>query len=322
MKKLIEMKKKLLPGTLGMFLIFSAWMSGELHAVGDSGAKEDIRESYKNVNLLRQEISSINLLNGLYLTKDQMKEILSLAGDLRKDREEMIRSAEFKTTLKETEKLLKKLRNEIQKGSPARGELPREAHRADHHLKEMRKERNISLSKKLKEYDVKLRSILTDEQIGVVNSFKPCLIPPKNLRDPVRAGQASDNMGAIKRLRRLRDLPDEIWEKRKDRIISRMLDRYSKRKYEMTGEEKLQEKNRLIALFEQVRSMSETEFELEKEALAENIRPEDKIEGLVKELEFRKPGHGRPKMTRPVRFLLNDHIILILEERLEGKQGV
>jgi len=322
MKKLIKMKKKLLLGTLGIFLIFSTWTSGELHAAGDSDEKEDIRESYKNVNLLHQEISTINLLNGLYLTRDQMKEILSLAGDLRKDREEMINSTEFKATLKEAEKLLGELRNEIQKGSPARGELPHEAHRADHHLKEMKKERNISLSKKLKEYDIKLNSILTDEQMSVVNSFKPCLTPPKNLRDPVRAGQASDNMGAIKRLRRLRDLPDEVWEKRKDRIISRMVDRYSKRKYEMTGEEKLQEKNRLTALFEQVRNMSETEFELEKEALAENIRPEDKIEGLVKELEFRKPGHGRPKMTRPVRFLLNDHIIPILEERLEGKQGV
>ena len=322
MKKLIKMKKKLLPGTLGIFLIFSAWTSGELLAVEAGTVKEDVRKSYKNINLLRQEISTINLLNGLYLTRDQMKEILCLAGDLRKDRKEMISSAEFKATLKEAEKLLKELRNEIQKGSPARGELPREAHRADHHLKEMRKERNISLSDKLKEYDIKLRSILTDEQVDVVNSFKPCLIPPKNLRDPVRAGQASDNMGAIKRLRRLRDLPDEIWEKRKDRIISRMVDRYSKRKYEMTGEEKLQEKNRLISLFEQVRSMSETEFELEKEALAENMRPEDKIEGLVKELEFRKPGHGRPKMTRPVRFLINDQIIPILEERLEKKQDI
>lgn len=320
MKKL--MKMKFFFGALGIFLIFSAWTSGELHAVEAGTVKEDVRKSYKNINLLHQEISTINLLNGLYLTRDQMKEILSLAGDLRKDREEMISSTEFKATLKEAEKLLGELRNEIQKGSPARGELPREAHRADHLLKEMRKEHNINLSKKLKEYDIKLSSILTDEQMSVVNSFKPCLIPPKNLRDPVRAGQASDNMGAIKRLRRLRDLPDEIWEKRKDRIISRMVDRYSKRKYEMTGEEKLQEKNRLKALFEQVRSMSETEFELEKEALAENLMPENKIEGLVKELEFRKPGHGRPKMTRPVRLLLNDHIIPILEERLEGKQGI
>ena len=187
MKKLIKMKKKLFLGTLGIFLIFSTWTSGELHAIGDSGAKKDIRESYKNVNLLHQEISTINLLNGLYLTRDQMKEILRLAGDLRKDREELTISAEFMATLKEAEKLLGELRNEIQKGSPARGELPREAHRADHQLKEMRKEHNINLSKKLKEYDIKLSSILTDEQMSVVNSFNPCLIPPKNLRDPVRA---------------------------------------------------------------------------------------------------------------------------------------
>ena len=36
----------------------------------------------------------------------------------------------------------------------------------------------------------KLTPVLTPEQIKVVENFLPCLIPPKELRDPVRAGKA------------------------------------------------------------------------------------------------------------------------------------
>ena len=102
-------------------------------------------------------------------------------------------------------------------------------------------------------------------------------------------------------------------------IISRIVDRLSKHKYHMTTNEKLEEANRLIEIVEKARAMSDTEFEIEKQTLAEEIKPEDIMAELRKEIELRKPNHGRPRISRSVRFLLNDRIIPILEERLENR---
>ncbi|MEW6747655.1 MAG: hypothetical protein AB1486_33405 [Planctomycetota bacterium] len=57
-----------------------------------------------------------------------------------------------------------------------------------------------------------MRSILTPAQIHVVEVFNPCLIPPKELRDPVRAGEANTETAEIEQhLRTLRRLSDRAF---------------------------------------------------------------------------------------------------------------
>jgi hypothetical protein len=74
-------------------------------------------------------------------------------------------------------------------------------------------------------------------------------------------------------------------------------------------------------LTEKVRGMSDADFELEKETLAEELRPEDMVHELREELEKRAPYMRRIKLSKSARFLLNQRIIPILEERLSESVG-
>jgi len=282
----------------------------------------EFSEKARQVRNLFEDISTINLLNGLYLSTDQMKKILSLAKKAQTIKEKFLgeNASLYMNTLDEAEKAYKNLFNEVMKGDPAKGggEIEREAAMINHRLKEMQDNAVRNITNELSVLDHELSKILTPEQTQVIDTFKPCLIPPKDLKNPVRAGQASSNDRAIQILRRVRDIPDYNWNHRKYRIISHMIERFSRHRYVMTEKEKENELERLIALFDKVRSMSNTDFEFEKENLAEEFKPADKVHELREELQERVPYQRRPRASKAVKFLLNKRIIPILQERIAG----
>lgn len=69
-------------------------------------------------------------------------------------------------------------------------------------------------------------------------------------------------------------------------------------------------------MLDRVRRMSDVDFELEKEKLAMELKPANKIEYLHKQIERCSPYQRRPKISKPGRYFLSDRIIPILEERL------
>lgn len=113
---------------------------------------------------------------------------------------------------------------EIQKGVQAQGKIPKHSVRLKHRLKELHDKVNRRLTVENKALEKELSQVLTPEQLQVVEDFKPCLIPPRDLKNPVRAGQASSNEHAVKRLRRLRAAPENQWLARRDKIVQRMVD--------------------------------------------------------------------------------------------------
>ena len=270
----------------------------------------------KRIEGLLKDISAINLLNGLQTTTAQQQDLLALAKSVKTWRESMLDSESITHLLSESEAALRALKREIQKGEPATGDLPRKASRMNHKLKETREKVLGQAKIRFSEFEKQLGSILTWEQKKVVNDFKPCLIPPKDLRDPVKAGQAGSNEGIIKKLRKIRKIPEKVWEKRKGKIFEKPVEKFSQKKYKMSDEEKQAEIQRLIDIAEKVRALSDVQFEVEKENLAEEVKPEDKLAKLRKTIVERRPGNRGPKPSKAAKFLLDERIIPILEERL------
>jgi hypothetical protein len=283
---------------------------------------DELAKKQDRVRKLFSDISTVNLLNGLHLTDKQMKEILHLAKKAQTIKQEFPgnRGSVYMQVLDEAEEKFTRLFNEIMKGNPARegSDIEREAVRINHRLKEAQNRAVRTINNELAALDSELSDILTPEQEQVIDDFKPCLIPPKDLKNPVRAGQASSNDHAIKALRRVREIPGHIWDRRKYRLIAHRIERFSRHRYAMSAEEKEEELQRLLSIFEKARAMSDTDFELEKDKLAEELRPVDKIHKLREEIENRASYKRRPKASRKVRYLLNERIIPILEERLKG----
>jgi pyruvate-formate lyase-activating enzyme len=135
----------------------------------------------------------------------------------------------------------------------------------------------------------KLEEVLSAEQLTVVTTFKPCLIPPKELNDPIRAGQAADNTGIVKRMRKIRTMPERQWRRAKERLVDDYLDRFDHHNFRMTPAERETEKIRLLALLEEVREMLETSFELSKNDLAAQVEPLDRMDVLRREIDYRNP---------------------------------
>ena len=280
----------------------------------------EFSEKARQVRNLFQDISPVNLLNGLYLTGDQMKKILALAKKAQTIKEKFLGKNAYLyiSALDEAEKAYKNLFNEVMKGDPARegGDIEREAVTINHRLKKMQDNSVRNISNEFSVLDYELSKILTPEQKQVIDTFQPCLIPPKDLKNPVRAGQASSNDRAIQILRRVRDISDRVWNHRKYRMVSHMIERFSRHRSIMTEKEKEKELERLLFLFDKVRSMSNTDFEFEKENIAEELKPADRVHELREEIHKREPYQRRPKASKAVRFLLHKRVIPILEERI------
>jgi hypothetical protein len=272
-------------------------------------------EAVEKIHELRRDISTINLLNGLNLSGKQVKQVLSLARLAEEARQYGI--SRMQEILPEAEEVFPALKEEIEKGSPAQGCLPERARLINNRLKDLHQEVRADVSERIQRIENRLRQVLTAGQIHIVEDFKPCLIPPEELGEPARAGQADPSSKIIKHLRRLRELPDWAWERRRERIVERAVRRIAEH-FRLTDEEQDAEHARLLNLFERARALSEIDFEVEKLTLADQIKPRDRIDELQKEIEWRLPHHK--KQPKLVLFLLSDRIIPILEDRLRKSE--
>jgi len=124
-------------------------------------------------------------------------------------------------------------------------------------------------------------AVLTDAQKDIMDNFSCCLIPPKALSDPVRAGQASASEADLKLLRNVRACPETFWPAAKKKVLD-MMARYEKMKYPGIGEaEQNAHRERLAAVLEKARNMSDVEFEMSKESLCAELksgRPQESLD--------------------------------------------
>lgn len=301
---------------LAFFLVLMA-VGGSMAVARRNLPATELTSAWDRVAVLRQDISLINLLNGLHLSREQMTQILHLARERRSLWEGAAPgSVELMAALRQAEEAFAVLKKEIQQGNPARGEVPARAASINQRLKELAQQNQKLVNQKQKALEGRLRRVLSPEQLKVVENFKPCLIPPLDLRNPVRAGQASAAAGVFKRLQRLRQIPEKHWRARRQQIAQRVVDRYSRHHYRMTEAEKQAEAARILRVMDRARQLSNIDFEMEKEKLAQELKPKDKMRELRDQLEARAPHGKKPRLSKVGRFLLNERIIPILKERL------
>ena len=154
-----------------------------------------------------------------------------------------------------------------------------------------------------------VEDILNPGQIQVLAEYKPCLRPPKNLRDPVRIGQANDNSGHEKWLSKARTLSG----KRLNRVVERCLEREEKHLGQMTSAERGQRRSLLKRTARQAARLSDTDFELSKSELAERIAPPDREQDLNQTINILTRQLNRP--GRIANMLLKPDFIAQLRER-------
>jgi hypothetical protein len=162
--------------------------------------------------------------------------------------------------------------------------------------------------------------MLLDSQKEVISTFKPCLIPPKNLKDPVRVGQAADNTREAEVLARLRTLPAGKWEKVKAAVLDLAISKWEEKHGKFTPAEREAEIAEADAVVAEARGLSEVDFQMRKDDLSRRFALRSRKDELKKEMEtlegerFEAPG-------KVANILLDPKIIPVLERRLRQLKG-
>lgn len=260
---------------------------------------------------LAREIGILNLVNGLNLTAEQMRAILQLAREVRDLRSGIVtRHAEAIRAFRDA---LAELRAKV---LTTEARIPpcceEKVQAAEKEIRQIRYEYH----QRLRELDRKLREVLTAAQKRVIRDFNPCLIPPKDLKDPVRVGQAGGPHAEIAmHLEHLRNLPSKAYASIIDPILERLLDEWQPVLH-FTEKERAAEKARLQAVVNRARALSAEEFELEKEELAGEVvrRFTEFQEKAAKATEFFS---RLSPVSKAGKWLLNPRIVPLLEHKLE-----
>jgi hypothetical protein len=161
-----------------------------------------------------------------------------------------------------------------------------------------------------------VEAILTDAQIEVLRTFKPCLVPPKDLRDPVRVGQASGSGHMVSFLERIRKLPGAAYDRNREAICDGVVAAVEIHNGKMPDEKRAAYRTRIFETMDRVRAMDEADFLFSRQELALGIEPEDRIQSIKDQLADMGLTHFEIQ-GQIMQYFLTPRAVPILEKRLE-----
>src|SRR3989338_2133550 len=178
----------------------------------------------KQIAALREDINLLNLLNGLNLTDEQSSRVMNLATEARAVRQGSLgENAQLLNEFKETLLTLKE--GVMDKNWRPDPEIEKKAGQLNHKLKELKEESFT----RLQVLEGEAKGVLTPGQLAIIEDYKPCLIPPKDLKSPTRAGQAFDTAPVERFLTRARSTLTEEFRDRLEKHLGPLPDKTAKR---------------------------------------------------------------------------------------------
>lgn len=250
---------------------------------------------------VREDIRILNLVNNIYLTKNQMLALLTKAREAETKREAF--TSRIEKLLGYSETSLKEMRAKLMRTEELPKYLTREVGSSQNRLHDLRDKHEEEMLKLAKD----VTKILNPNQLVIVNGYKPCIIPYRDLTHPERVGQAGAAVGIERLLEKIHDMPEALYQQRKEGILMGVATRLEKHTHKEVDVEK--EKKRLAKIFDAARALSDLEFDLKKAELAEEILPEEN-----------KIKTEKQRLKKVSRFFLSPRIIPVLEEKLAQEQ--
>ena len=244
---------------------------------------------------LYREVQLLNLINGLELTPDQMRFIVEKAQEAQEKREELQADA----GAGEMTGVLEQFKATLMAGENVPPDLVQRFHALKGRFHTAEDDYEAELTRIAGEVE----AVLEEHQLYALEQYVPCVIPPEG---ELRVGQAQGTGGGEAVLEHLRAMPAERFERHSQEIARRVLERIRERLHGavlILDEEA--ELERIAGLIEEARALSDVEFELQKEAL---------VEELLAPYEAARPQRDFTAMI--ARHLLDPAIIPLLEEKL------
>ncbi|MBI4879189.1 MAG: hypothetical protein HY812_05955 [Planctomycetes bacterium] len=270
---------------------------------------------------VRRDINLVNLMNGMHFDQEQIAALLEVAPDGARGRQDEMECAE---ALADLEGALAAVAQDLCAGrEPARAALRHCVDAAqDARMKETaRKGAGRHARKKARGQELtpaqEAAALLTDSQRQVLIDYKACLIPPQNLKDPVRAGQANTHEPQARALKELRKIPVRVFLQQAPEIANALLERIEQHHGRFPGDEREEALRKTLELALRARCMDDATFAIEQEELATALAELNREEALIEELQDERGGDEVVLCDKTRDFLLDPAMRPLLEARFE-----
>lgn len=213
-----------------------------------------------SVRELREDINRLNLLNGLHLTRAQLQELARLGNSAPAAPPPPLDGAA----------LVDGLRRACAAAAAGHGPDPRTLRTLERELPRL-EQRRAGIGPGPRPDGAPALGVLTAAQQHVLADYQPCLIPPRDLKDPVRVGQAGSDERGLEILRRVRQIPAPRYAGQRDAAAERTLSEIEKHQGAFPPEERARRLAELQSLFDEVRAMDDVTFALRAAELSSRM---------------------------------------------------
>ena len=250
---------------------------------------------------LNHEIVLLNLINGLYLTPEQMQTLIDKV-----ETAEEVRST-FLLELDQNKSVFEDVLTEVRNVLLGGEEIPQDLKKRVHEMKALQHRLEDEKGEKLVRLESELLSLLTENQLLVIEDYKPCTIPPAQGKIGQSVEAAAE--GIVRTFERIRDMPEERYHFAKERFVTFHRDKVERHLGFESTEEREAYRENILKILNKVRKLSDKKFLLQKSELAQELLPEN-----IKTYKLRKNELGKVG-----RFLLEPALIPLLKSRIQQK---
>lgn len=251
--------------------------------------------------VLERDLHTINLVNGLYLNEGQLKALLPLV----REGDQMSRELNelMSENYGEIRKVMKEIRVHLMDDTSV---TPQQQERLDRYSMPIYKKIGDN-REKMRELIRKTRAILNPNQLAIIESYEPCIVPQHDASNPEKIGGAAGQGKILEILEDARELSDEEYEEFKQEVLEK--ERIVMRVFN-TPQQITSVLNQMEIAMDKARTMSDTEFHLQANELS----------------RIEMPQSGRPKginMTDEFieKYLLNPFMTEIIQHNLKKLKG-
>lgn len=217
------------------------------------------------VHQLHDQISLANLILGLNLTGEQLDDLAELTA--RADQTRARYEQPHVAQLEEMDVSFTDLRHHLLTSGDVPPPIKARARAAETDFKELR----LDLQQELADLEAEVRQLLDDGQVQIIEEFVPCLFPPEDLSTPLRVGQAGASSHLVSKLDEIRQLPQNTYERHLPKFLDRAMERLQWHEGPIPEADEQAERERVVALIEEIRLMDDLAWALEGKRMAEEL---------------------------------------------------
>ncbi len=252
-----------------------------------------------------EEISILNLLRGLYLTKEQTTALAALASEAQAIRTRTLARLEQRPTLKALQQLRDDLYTSLPEEPPKSRPAAIDENRQYHHIVGEMLDEIAGL-------EDRVASQLTRSQIDVFWGFAPCVVPEIDFEQPVRVGQVAGSAKTLPIVELIRSTPEHVWRTRGREYLQELMAIFEREVGKMTPDVRgdLQHRINMIAL--KIRRASDVDFMTNKGEYARELM-------IIEREKTLRSGHRRT--GKLARFFLSPAAAVVLPRWYESHWG-